>query len=111
MALLSPGQLDAELERIISRLRDALHPVCIYLFGSYAYGEPTRDSDVDLLVIVEDSDLPGHERDAEAYRALGDIRIPIDVQVYTREEFEERALLRVSFEKTVKAKGKIVYAA
>ncbi len=111
MALLSPCQLDAELEKIISRLRDALHPTCIYLFGSYAYGEPTRDSDVDLLVIVEDSDLPGHERDAAAYRALGDIRLPIDVQVYTRREFEERASLRVSFEKTVKARGKIVYAA
>ncbi len=51
------------------------------------------------------------DRDAVAYRALGDIRLPIDVQVCTRTEFEKRAALPVSFERTVKTKGRIVYAA
>lgn len=111
LALLTAEHLDAELSSIITRLRDVLRPSIIYLFGSYAYGTPSRDSDIDLLVIVEDSDLTAYERDAAAYRSLKGIRLPIDVQVYTRREFDERAALRVSFERTVKAKGKIVYAA
>ena len=37
--------------------------------------------------------------------------VPVDVQVYTRAEFETRAALAVSFERTVKHKGRVVYAA
>jgi predicted nucleotidyltransferase len=111
VAVLNSVELDAKLAEIIPRLRAALNPVAIYLFGSYAYGRPNRHSDIDLLVIVEDSPLTPYGRDAIAYRALGAIRIPIDVQVYTRREFEELAALPVSFERTVKNKGRIIHAA
>lgn len=111
MPLLSPEELEQKLDEIVRRLRDALDPLAIYFFGSYAYAKPEPHSDIDLLVVVEDSPLDAYERDAIAYRALGDIRHPIDVQVYTQAEFEERAALPVSFERTVKQKGKVVYAA
>ncbi|MEE8169811.1 MAG: hypothetical protein V3T70_04620 [Phycisphaerae bacterium] len=62
-------------------------------------------------MVVEDSPLNPYDRDAIAYRALGDVRFPIDVQVYTRSEFEQRAALPVSFERTVRTKGTLVYAA
>ena len=90
---------------------NALSPVAIYLYGSYAYGAPRSNSDIDLLVIVAESDLSPYKRDAIAFRALGDIRFPIDVQVYTAAEFDERAELPVSFERTVKTKGRVVHAA
>ncbi len=111
MPILSPEELEQKLDEIVRRLRDALDPVAIYFFGSYAYGTPESYSDIDLLVVVEDSPLDAYARDAIAYRALGNIRHPIDVQVYTRAEFERRAALSVSFERTVKLKGKVVYAA
>lgn len=111
MSLLSQDELEAKLAEIVGRLRDALSPVAIYFFGSYAYGTPNRDSDIDLLVIVEDSPLNAYERDAKAIHALRGIRMPIDVMVYTRAEFEERSALPVSFERTIKRKGRIVYAA
>lgn len=111
MPLLSPEQLDAKLDEIVRRLRDAFSPVAIYLFGSYVYGTPNRHSDIDLLVVVEDSPHDPYERDAQAYVALCGIRAPIDVQVYTRREFEQRAALSVSFERTVRTKGTLVYAA
>jgi predicted nucleotidyltransferase len=109
--ILSPEQLEEKLAEIVRRLRAALDPVAIYFFGSYAYGTPQSHSDIDLLIVVEDSPLSPYQRDALAYRALGGIRCPIDVQVYTRAEFERRAALPVSFERTVKRKGKVVYAA
>lgn len=111
MAMLSGEQLESVLDEVVRRLRDALSPTTILLFGSHARGTPARDSDLDLLVIVEESRLPAFERDAVACRSLCGIRTPIDVQVYTRREFEERAALRVSFERTVKNQGRVIYAA
>jgi predicted nucleotidyltransferase len=99
------------LSEIVERLRVALAPSAIYLFGSQAYGNPHPGSDIDLLVVVQDDQRTAYERDADAYRALMGIDFPVDVQVYTRSEFESRAKLPVSFERTVLEKGKSIYAA
>jgi predicted nucleotidyltransferase len=104
-------RVEAFIVQAIERLRRALSPLAVYLYGSYAYGSPRPDSDIDLLVVVEQSPLSAFERDAIAYRALGDIPFPIDVQVYTKAEFDERSALTVSFERTVKLKGKLIHAA
>ena len=111
MPLLTEAELQEKLDTIVERLRDAFSPVAIYLFGSYVYGTPNRHSDIDLLVVVEDSPLSPYKRDALAYRALRGLGVAKDVMVYTRREFEERAALPVSFERTVKQKGKSLYAA
>jgi predicted nucleotidyltransferase len=111
MPVLNQAELERTLDEIVSRLRAALSPVAIYLFGSYAYGTPHRGSDIDVLVIVEDSPLNAYERDAQAYLALLGLGVPKDVQVYTRAEFEERAALPVSLERTIKKKGRLLYAA
>ena len=71
------NQLSAELlSEIRRRLVAALKPEQIILFGSYAYGEPTEDSDIDLLVIVAQSDEPRYRRSRSAYRALRGMGIP-----------------------------------
>src|SRR2546421_8055488 len=46
------------LAEIVHHIVTALHPEKIVLFGSYAYGRPLDDSDVDLLVILETRDRP-----------------------------------------------------
>lgn len=111
MPVLNPDEAAARIAEIVQRLRETFSPVAIYLFGSYAYGTPGPHSDLDLLVVVEDSPLNAYDRDALAYQAIGPIGISKDVQVYTRREFEERAALTVSFERTVKEKGRLLYAA
>lgn len=111
MPVLTAEQLRGKLSLIVQRLREELSPRAIYLFGSYVYGKPGPQSDIDLLVVVDDSPLSVYERDAAAYRALIGIGVPKDVMVYTRSEFERRAALPVSFERTVKNKGKLLYAA
>jgi len=44
---------EAALVEIVHRIVAALHPKQIILFGSYAYGTPSHDSDVALLVVME----------------------------------------------------------
>ena len=111
MPTLTAEQFETALKTAVARLREAMSPVAIYLYGSYAHGTPGPHSDIDLLVVVDQSELTPFQRDAIAYRSLGDIPVPIDVQVYTKAEFDERAALTVSFERTVKRKGKLLHAA
>jgi len=111
MVILTPEQLDQIVSRIVARLRQEFSPVAIYLYGSYVTGRPHPGSDLDLLVVVEEDPRSPYARDAAAYLALRDIEVPLDVQVYTRAEFEKRASLPVSFERTVLQRGRVVYAA
>lgn len=100
-----------KLPEIVRRLVESLQPSTIYLFGSVAAGRPGPDSDIDLLVVLPQSSLSFYQRAAVAYRALRGIGVPLDVLVYTRAEFEPRATLPVSFERTVCQRGRVLYAA
>jgi len=97
------------LDETVRRIVAALEPRTIYLYGSHAYGQPHHDSDVDLLVVVNDSDLPPHRRAVAAYRALRGLFMPADVKVVTRAEFERRALWSSSVERAVLDKGQVLY--
>lgn len=90
---------------IINQLR-SYQPERIILFGSYAYGQPQEDSDVDLLVIKKTTDH-FHERQKKA-RLLLKSTIPVDIFVFTPEEFEE-AKQSNPFIKEAVEMGKIVY--
>ncbi len=97
------------LDQITERLVAALKPDQIILFGSYAYGEPTEDSDIDLLVVVADSDQPRYRRARQAYKALRGIRIPTDVIVMTRDEVQRKVNVRSSLVSQAIHKGKLLY--
>jgi predicted nucleotidyltransferase len=77
------------LDDIVHRLVERFHPLKIILFGSYARGQQTRDSDIDLLVVMPD----GTDRRAAAIamrRHLRDLMVPKDVIVSTPEEIARR---------------------
>lgn len=80
-----------EYEKIIQamagKIAELFQPEKIILFGSHAYGQPTRDSDVDLLVVMR-TDAPSHKRAAPIRRALRGMGLPKDIVVRTPEEFE-----------------------
>jgi predicted nucleotidyltransferase len=97
------------LDQIIDRLVDGLHPDQIYLFGSQARGQATKDSDYDLLVIVPESNLPRHQREAYSYDLLWGLPTPVDVIVLTRDEFDRTCQVKTSLASTVKANGEILY--
>jgi len=71
------------LEDIVRRLVDGLHPEKIILFGSHAYGEPDEASDIDLLIVVSESDEPRHHRARKAYGCLWGFTAPTELVVLT----------------------------
>ena len=97
------------LAQITQKLVVNLHPEQIILFGSYAYGEPTEDSDIDLLVIVAQSDEPRYRRSRQAYKALRGIGISKDILVMTRAEVERKANVPSSLISQVLSQGKVLY--
>lgn len=101
----------SELRGILERLIAALEPERIYVFGSQARGDARDDSDIDLLIIVPDSDLPAHRRDQAAYGAVGRHFLPLDLLVMTRAEFERRRSALASLPATVLREGRVLYAA
>lgn len=111
-ALVEPPRLDSEaLKDIVLRLVDAYKPERIYLFGSVARGDPGRDSDYDLMVVVPDSASPEQRRSRLAYEALRGTGQAADVLVCTHSYFEQRRALRASLPGTVLREGRLLYGA
>ena len=101
----------AELARVLDALVRALRPERIDVFGSHARGTAAATSDVDLAVIVAASDEPGHRRDQAAYAAIGWHRLPLDLLVLTRAEFEGWRAVAGTLAATVAGEGRLLYAA
>jgi len=79
-----------ELNNIIDRLVKTYKPLEIYLYGSYAWGKPDKDSDIDLFIIVNETELDMAERIRLGLRNLRGIVKPIDLRVFTKREKEEK---------------------
>lgn len=76
------------IDAIRQRLLAHFAPEKIILFGSYAHGAPTPDSDLDLLLVM-DTEVPVWERYQLARQAIGAVGTPVDIFVLTPEEFAE----------------------
>lgn len=98
----------ALLREVVQRIVQAVDPDKIVLFGSYAYGHPHRDSDLDILVIMP-SDKPRWQRAIPLYEALRGLLLPKDLVVYTPEEVEEWADVPQAFVTTAMRKGRVLY--
>lgn len=97
------------LDQITERLVAALKPEQIILFGSYAYGEPTENSDLDLLVVVSESNEPRYRRARQAYAALRGISMPTDVIVLTRDEVQKKINVPSSLVSRAIHEGRLLY--
>ncbi|MBI3600315.1 MAG: nucleotidyltransferase domain-containing protein [Nitrospinae bacterium] len=96
------------IDEIVKRIVENYHPEKIILFGSYAYGTPSEDSDLDLL-IIKDSNLPRYKRGREVRRYLRGLKLAIDLVVYTKEEIQKWSDVRTAFITTAVERGKILY--
>jgi predicted nucleotidyltransferase len=97
------------LQEIASRLANEFHPEQIILFGSHAWGAPHSDSDLDLMVIVDDSPERPIQRAIRAHLCLKDVPVPKDIIVRTRREYERLRHAPCSLENRIFREGKIVY--
>jgi predicted nucleotidyltransferase len=83
------------------------NPVKIVLFGTYAYGKPTPESDVDLLIIVNSDNSPW-KLSAEISLLL-DHAFPLDIIVKTTHEIEVRLTIGDFFIEEIINNGKVLY--
>ena len=96
------------LAQIVSRIVDALAPEKVILFGSYAYGTPSQDSDVDLLVIME-TDAQPVDRYLAVSRLLRPRPFPVDILVKTPEEINQALKKGDSFLRELTTQGRVLY--
>lgn len=97
---------------LVRRLVEEVAPCKIVLFGSYALGEPERDSDIDLLIIA-DTREDFFTRVIRARRAVSGLHpgIPLDLIVLTPQEVEERLSAGDQFIAEALERGVTLYAA
>ncbi len=97
------------LNEITRRLAESIHPERIYLFGSHAAGTPDDDSDVDLLVVVRDTDKSTREITIEGRKSLRDLLIPFDLIVCTEKQFNRYGHVKNTIMNEALCEGRIVY--
>ena len=96
-----------EIKKIAQKIAERYDPEKIILFGSFAWGKPNQDSDVDLL-IIKNTKQNFFERNA-AVRKIIDGVLPVDILVKTPEEVKNRLFLGDFFYKNIIKKGKNLY--
>jgi len=102
-------ELKAELDRYVSFISKIDGVIQVYLYGSFAYGTPTADSDIDLLVVVNDGVEP-LKMMREIRRGLQNKKVSLDVLAINNTDFTERSKPdRVTLQREIKNKGVLVY--
>lgn len=99
------------IEEAKNRLVKLYDPLSIFIFGSYAWGHPDEDSDLDILVVVDYAVPDKYRALVKGHEALFDIEnLPKDILLFTKDEFEADAKNKSTLGYKIKQKGKMIYA-
>ncbi len=99
---------DWQIDQVVERIKERIKPQKVVLFGSYAQGNPTEDSDVDLLVVTE-TNLPPAKRYSAVRSLLEAFPVSFDIIVKTPSEYSiQRHLLNTPVYFAEK-RGKVLY--
>ena len=102
-------EVKTELDRHVSFISEMDGVMQVYLFGSFAYGSPKADSDIDLMVVVKDGIDPINMM-REIKRGLQNKKVSLDILVINDIDFAERSKPdRVTLQREIKSKGVLVY--
>jgi predicted nucleotidyltransferase len=109
------------IDEVINRITDTLKNEGvekIILFGSYANGRPTEDSDLDIIVVTTDNYMPATNREKMELHHRYNLLIkkfrrviPIDMLVYTKLMYKKLQESESLFINEINLKGKILYEA
>jgi len=97
-----------DIQKAVRDIARKFRPDRITLFGSYAYGSPNENSDVDLLVLITGNRV--HDRSILIRRQI-EFGFPVDLLVRSPVEFKWRIAQGDCFLKEIQEKGKILYEA
>jgi len=106
---------NAYIQQLKEKLKE-LDPYRVILFGSYAYGTPNIDSDIDLIVVTNDEFIP------QTFKGKMDLyisvcehileiskKVPVDLIVYTQPMYQQFIQTGSSFSKEILSKGIVIY--
>ena len=96
------------IRTVVKQIAEKFQPEKIILFGSYAYGKPRPESDVDLLVVM-DTPLRSRQQRLEISRALSPRPFPLDIIIRTPKQLEERLSMGDLFLLEIATQGKVLY--
>jgi uncharacterized protein len=99
----------SQIQTFSQQIAEKFQPERIILFGSYAYGQPTEDSDVDLLVILPFEELPVQK--AIAIRQQIKSPFPLDLMARTPEQIQQRLEMGDFFIQDILRNGRVLYEA
>lgn len=91
------------------KLVEAYQPVAVYLFGSYAWGTPNDDSDLDFMVVVDDEAILDKPKAKKGHIALRPINVSSDIMVIHKNMFEKASSHPSSLSFKVKSEGKLLF--
>ena len=96
-----------QIKDLTKQIVQKFHPDRVILFGSYAYGKPTKDSDVDLLVILPFNDNPARK----SVEILTSIRpkFEVDLLARTPQQSTNRLALNDFFMREIDEKGIVLH--
>ena len=103
-----PEVSDELLAGITDRLVKKFRPYKLILFGSYAWGKPGKDSDIDLFMIMDSMERPGPRSVPVAIEARVPF-LPMDLLVYTPAEVASRLAVGDDFIERIMTSGRILY--
>ncbi len=102
--------MNNDIETLKDLFVKELNPVAVYLFGSYAEGRETDDSDYDFYILVNDSESDMLRLTQQVYKAIrNNHNCPVDIIVNTERTFLERIKVGRALERDVKEKGILLY--
>jgi len=97
------------ITQLVEKIKSVFNPLQIILFGSYAWGTPDKNSDLDLLVVIAHSDLSPSARASKVHVALSNFSFPTDIVVKTLGEYEKYKSVPASLEHRIFTKGRVLY--
>jgi len=103
------------IDEMTERLKE-LKPYKVILFGSYVKDTATKDSDLDVLVVLDSNEFAKTFKEQNARyllvsNAVREInyQIPMDILVYSKAEYDYMREQNTIFFKEIKNKGKVLY--
>lgn len=103
---------NAHIKNLCQQIAREFNPEKIILFGSQAYGKPTAESDIDLLIVMPYEGSPFRQAGEILKRVIPQVGVlPIDLLVRTPEQINERLAIGDQFVAEILERGKVMYEA
>jgi predicted nucleotidyltransferase len=102
--------INQDIISITNKIKETISAEKIYLFGSYAYGTPNKDSDYDIFVVIPDGTIKPIEAMQKIYRSLSKTKmtVPVDILASYSSKFNEQKGLP-TLEKKIVSEGVVLY--